>query len=95
MVDKKFVKIDRKVEARQRELRMYEAVLSEIGNPIVFNICVLGALIGFTDLVKPDSVKELIESKVPPEFIGMNKTALDLGLELANGYNSKMLKMAD
>ncbi len=94
MVDKKFVKIDRKVEARQRELRMYEAVLSEIGNPIVFNICMLGTLIGLTDLVKPESVMELIESKVPPEFIEMNKTALDLGLKLANDYNNKMLKKA-
>jgi 2-oxoglutarate ferredoxin oxidoreductase subunit gamma len=95
LVDKKLVKTDRKVEARQRELRMYEAVLSEIGNPIVFNICMLGTLIGLTDLVKPESVKELIESKVPPEFIGMNKTALDLGLKLANDYNNKMLKKAD
>lgn len=94
LVDKKFVKIDRKVEARQRELPMYEAVLSEIGNPIVFNICMLGALIGLTDLVKPDSVKELLETKVPSEFIGMNKTALDLGLKLANDYNNKMLKKA-
>lgn len=94
LVDKKFVKIDRKVEARQRELRMYEAVLSEIGNPIVFNICMLGTLIGLTDLVKPESVMELIESKVPPEFIEMNKTALDLGLKLANDYNNKMLKKA-
>jgi 2-oxoglutarate ferredoxin oxidoreductase subunit gamma len=83
VVDKKFVKIDHDVEARQRVLDMYETVLREIGNPIVFNICMLGALIGLTGLVKPDSVKELVESKVPPEFIDMNKAALDIGFGLS------------
>jgi 2-oxoglutarate ferredoxin oxidoreductase subunit gamma len=83
VVEKKFVKIDHNVEARQWALEMYEPVLKEIGNPIVFNICMLGALIGLTGLVKPDSVKELLETKVPPEFIEMNKVALDIGFKLS------------
>lgn len=83
VVEKKFVKIDHNVEARQKVLGMYEPVLKEIGNPIVFNICMLGALIGLTGLVKPDSVKELLETKVPPEFIDMNKAALDIGFKLS------------
>jgi 2-oxoglutarate ferredoxin oxidoreductase subunit gamma len=89
LVDKKFVKIDRKVEARQRELNMYEAVLSEIGNPIVLNICMIGALIGLTGLVKPESLRDLIKSKVPPEFISMNNKAFDIGLDLAEQFNNK------
>jgi 2-oxoglutarate ferredoxin oxidoreductase subunit gamma len=83
VVDKKFVKVDHNVEARQRVLDMYETVLKEIGNPIVFNICMLGVLIGLTGLVKPDSVKELLETKVPPEFIDMNKASLDIGFKLS------------
>ena len=82
VTEKKFVIIDQNVEARQWVLDMYETVLKEIGNPIVFNICMLGALIGLTGLVKLDSVKELLETKVPPEFINMNKTALDIGFAL-------------
>lgn len=83
VTEKKFVIIDQNVEARQRVLDMYETVLKEIGNPIVFNICMLGALIGLTGLVKLDSIKELLETKVPPEFINMNKTALDIGFKLS------------
>ena len=83
VTEKKFVIIDQNVEARQRVLDMYETVLKEIGNPIVFNICMLGALIGLTGLVKLDSIKELLETKVPPEFINMNKTALDTGFKLS------------
>ena len=45
-MDEKFVKINQKVEARQYKLDIYRSVMSEIGNPIVFNICMLGALIG-------------------------------------------------
>ena len=83
VIEKKFVIIDQNVEARQQVLDMYETVLKEIGNPIVFNICMLGALIGLTGLVKLDSIKELLETKVPPEFINMNKTALDIGFKLS------------
>ncbi|MFO7715493.1 2-oxoacid:acceptor oxidoreductase family protein, partial [Desulfosarcina sp.] len=39
LTDPHFVTIQRKVDALQREVPMYETVMSEIGNPIVFNIC--------------------------------------------------------
>jgi 2-oxoglutarate ferredoxin oxidoreductase subunit gamma len=87
LVDNKFVKIDQKVEARQYKLDMYKNVMREIGNPIVFNICMLGALIGLANLVNPESVNELLETKVPPEFIEMNKKAFDIGLEMAKNYS--------
>ena len=83
IVDSKFVTVDHKVEARQWQMDMYRTVLKEIGNPIVFNICMLGALIGLTGLVKPESIKELVASKVPPEFVSMNQLALDIGMKLA------------
>jgi 2-oxoglutarate ferredoxin oxidoreductase subunit gamma len=86
LVDSKFITLDQKIEARQRALDMYQSVLKEIGNPIVFNICMLGALIGLTGLVKPESLKELIKTKVPPEFVDMNDLALDIGLKLAEKY---------
>jgi 2-oxoglutarate ferredoxin oxidoreductase subunit gamma len=91
LVDEKFVKIDQKVEARQYKLDMYQSVMSEIGNPLVFNICMLGALIGMSNIVNPESVNTLLETKVPPEFIEMNKKAFDIGLKMAEDYggNSK------
>ena len=52
ITDKKFVKTTRKVDARQIELALYQTVMDEIGNPVVLNICVLGALIGMCGIVK-------------------------------------------
>jgi 2-oxoglutarate ferredoxin oxidoreductase subunit gamma len=48
----------------------------------VFNICVLGALIGATELLRPDSVMKAIGNKVPKDFLQMNNTAFELGIEL-------------
>ena len=51
ITDPRFVKTEKKVDAQQKELSMYVAVMEKIGKPIVFNICMLGAVIGLTDLV--------------------------------------------
>ena len=83
LTDKKYVKIDYKVDARQVELDMYLAVMEKIAKPIVFNICMLGALIGLTDLVKPESILKVLKEKIGSEFMAMNQKALEIGLELA------------
>ncbi|MFC1859554.1 2-oxoacid:acceptor oxidoreductase family protein [Thermodesulfobacteriota bacterium] len=89
LVDPQFVKIERKVEARQRELEMFKAVMEEIGNSIVHNICMLGVLIGFTDLVAVDSIRSVIEDRVPPDFKQMNRKALNVGLKLSEHYKQQ------
>ena len=76
LTDKKYVKIDHKVDARQVELDMYLAVMEKIAKPIVFNICMLGALIGLTDLVKPESILKVLKEKIGSEFMAMNQKAL-------------------
>ena len=43
VTDTRFVKTERKADARQRELPMYQTVVEKIGKPIVFSICMLGA----------------------------------------------------
>jgi 2-oxoglutarate ferredoxin oxidoreductase subunit gamma len=70
------------VDARQRELPMYETVMDKIGKPIVFNICMLGAVVGMTDLVQPESIMKVLEQRIPAGFLEMNRQALELGLEL-------------
>lgn len=86
LTDSRFVETTRKVDARQIELPLYEAVIREIGKPIVFNICVLGALLGIAELVKPESVIKAIADRVPSDFIEMNKKALNIGFELGSPY---------
>jgi len=48
----------------------------------VFNICMLGAVVGLTDLVHPRSIMKVLEARIPSGFLEMNQKALDLGLEL-------------
>jgi 2-oxoglutarate ferredoxin oxidoreductase subunit gamma len=83
ITDRRYVEIQRKVDATQRELPMYETVMEKIGKPIVFNICMLGAVIGLTDLVRPDSVMKVLETRIPRGFLDMNRQALQIGLDLA------------
>ena len=82
ITDKKFVTIARKVDAQQRELPMYQTVMSEIGKPIVFNICMLGALVALTEVIRPESVMQAIQTRMPENFLQMNRTAFDLGTKL-------------
>jgi 2-oxoglutarate ferredoxin oxidoreductase subunit gamma len=81
--DSRFVKQAKKIDAKQIELPMYDAVMEKIGKPIVFNICVLGALLGLTGLVQPESILKVLQERIPEDFITMNRTALELGINLA------------
>lgn len=86
LTDSHFVIQERKVDARQVEMGMYNAVIQEIGRSIVFNICVLGTLIGLTGIVRAESVLEVLKERVPGEFLDMNRQALELGIRVASGY---------
>lgn len=82
ITDTRFVKTEKRVDARQIELPMYRRVIEEIGKPIVFNICTLGAVVALTELVKPESIMKVLENRIPAGFLEMNRKALDIGLEL-------------
>jgi 2-oxoglutarate ferredoxin oxidoreductase subunit gamma len=84
LMDARFVQPEKRVDARQVALPMYETVMAKIGKPIVFNICMLGALIKATRLVKPASIMTILEKRIPADFVGMNRQALELGMELCN-----------
>ncbi len=89
VTDTRFVKIERKVDAQQKELPMYRLVMDRIGKPIVFNICMLGAVLALTDLVKADSLMRVLEARIPSGFLEMNRQALDLGIELGEAAKAK------
>ena len=83
LTDSRYVKQARRLDARQVELAMYDAVAEKIGKPIVFNICVLGAFIGLTHLIEPESIMKVLATRIPADFLDINKKALQLGLGLA------------
>ncbi len=82
LMDSKYVTIEKKVDAKHIALPMYETVMEKIKKPIVFNICMLGALIGISQLVKPESILKVLETTIPKDFMDMNKKALDLGMQM-------------
>ncbi|HMB32088.1 MAG TPA: 2-oxoacid:acceptor oxidoreductase family protein, partial [Desulfohalobiaceae bacterium] len=49
--DSHFVQIQQRAEAQQINLPLYQSVIQEIGDPIVLNICMLGALQALTLLI--------------------------------------------
>jgi 2-oxoglutarate ferredoxin oxidoreductase subunit gamma len=82
ITDTRFVKTQKKVDALQKELPMYETTMEKIGKSIVFNICMLGAVIGLTDLVRSNSVIKVLQNRIPSGFLDINREALNLGIEL-------------
>ena len=86
ITDTRYVKTQKKVDAQQRELPMYENVMEKIGKPIVFNICMLGAVIRMTGLLTPESIMKVLETRILPDFLDMNRQALDLGLALGEQF---------
>ena len=80
--DSRYVETQKKVDARQFELPMFESVMAQIGKAIVFNICMLGAVIRITDLVRPESIMKTLETRIPPDFLDLNRQALELGMKL-------------
>ena len=88
ITDSRYVKIQRKADAVQREVPIYNAVMDKIGKPIVFNICMLGVLLAQTEIVRPESIMKVIETRIPKSFLELNQKALDVGMKLGKEYGS-------
>ena len=70
------------------EIPIYNTVMEEIGKPIVFNICMLGVLLAMTEIVRPESIMKVIETRIPISFLELNQKALDVGLKLGKSHKS-------
>ena len=86
LIDSRFVKTQAKVDAWTVTIPMYNTIMEKIGKAIVFNICMLGAVIGITNILKPKSIMKSLKTRIPPDFLDMNKQALNLGIELGTAY---------
>jgi len=88
--DPRFVETTKNVDAKKLELPMYELIMEKIGKPIVYNICILGTLIGITKLIGPESIIQVLNRRIPSEFLDINQRALDIGLALGTQYQCKI-----
>ena len=86
ITDTRYVETQKKVDAQQREMPMFQNVMDKIGKPIVFNICMLGAVIELVDLIAPEAIMKVLAKRIPKDFLDLNRQALDLGLELGREF---------
>ncbi len=82
LTDPRYVRIEQSVDACHVQLPMYQAVMEQIGKPIVFNICMLGAVVALSRAVSRESLEKMLGSRIPPAFLEMNRKALQLGFDL-------------
>lgn len=85
LTDRYHVRRIRQLDARMYNLALFAAVKDRIALPVTFNVCVLGALVGLTSVVRPESLRLVLERRIAPRFLARNLEAFDLGLELAGG----------
>ena len=83
LTDNHYVRQGGKVDAKQVGLDMYSSVMESIGRPIVFNICMLGAFVELTKLVKKESIMKVLKTRIPSGTLELNRQALELGVQLA------------
>lgn len=83
ITDTRWVSIEKTVDARRFELPLTDTVSEKIGNPVVLNIAMLGAVVRLTEVVSPDAVKKVIKNRVPKDYLELNETAFDVGFDLA------------
>ncbi len=86
IADSKLVKLESKLDARQRHLPMLDRVMAEVGSPVTLNICMLGALARIAGIVSAEAIEKVLAARVPPEFLEMNKKAFRLGMSLGQGH---------
>src|SRR6056297_2460790 len=58
---------------------LIQTVEKKIGNPIVLNLCMLGAVVRLTGLVAAQSVTKVIRERVPKDFFEINEAAFAIG----------------
>jgi len=88
ITDTRYVKTQKKADAVQRELPMHQTVMEKIGKPIVFNIFMLGVVISMTQLLKPESIIKVLETRIPSGFLEMNRQALNHGMAMGDEFSS-------
>lgn len=89
LTDPHYVKIERKVDAIQQQVPMHDTVSAQIGNLMVLNSCMLGALLGLRPLVRPESVLTVLARHVPGQFMDINRRAFCSGLELTKAEKNR------
>jgi 2-oxoglutarate ferredoxin oxidoreductase subunit gamma len=89
LADGFFVSSDAPAGIRQQTVDATNLAMERVGNKIAANFIMLGALLGFTELLEKEPLEEALEQIVRARFVAANKKALavgwGLGLDLRSG----------
>lgn len=83
--DPQLVKADQDSKLRHIPVPATEKALNELGNRMVANILLLGAVVKIKNLVSIDSLQKALTHRVPASILELNNKALALGFEMADG----------
>jgi 2-oxoglutarate ferredoxin oxidoreductase subunit gamma len=79
--DSPMVKPDPSPSLRHIPVPATEKALKELGNQMVANMVLLGAVVKALGLVQEESLRQVASSRIPPSFLELNMKALALGID--------------
>jgi 2-oxoglutarate ferredoxin oxidoreductase subunit gamma len=88
IVDKDLVEFE---EVREG-LRCFEVpatrIAEELGNKIVANVVILGAMVSLSDVISREAMLAAVKASVPERFIELNQRAFEAGYEYGEGLKA-------
>jgi 2-oxoglutarate ferredoxin oxidoreductase subunit gamma len=87
-IESQLIKPDPSSRLKHLLIPSMEKALKELGNQMVANIILLGAVVKTVGLVNEESLLQALSNRVPRAHLELNKKALALGFELANSSPS-------
>jgi 2-oxoglutarate ferredoxin oxidoreductase subunit gamma len=81
-MDPQLVKPDPSLALKHIPVPATEKALQELGNRMVANMVLLGAVVKAVGLVGEESLLQALSNRVPPSLLELNKKALALGFNL-------------
>ncbi|MGQ4914369.1 MAG: 2-oxoacid:acceptor oxidoreductase family protein [Candidatus Asgardarchaeia archaeon] len=88
-VEKDLVKMDESIKKKAKVYRIPATALAEqLGNKIVANIIMLGAVARISGMLDPEALKKSIADTVKPKYKELNLKAFEVGYE----YGEKLLR---
>jgi len=79
--DSPMVKVDPSSSLQHIPVPATEKALKEIGNQMVANMILLGAVVKALGLVKEESLRQVVSNRILPSFLELNMRALALGID--------------
>ena len=82
-IDTQLVKPDPSIPIKHIPIPATEKALKDLGNRMVANIVLLGAMVQAMGLVREEFLLRALSNRVPSSFLELNKKALALGWDLS------------